>query len=117
AAENAEQLTRDIYGDEIIWLPWQRPGFDLGLQLERVCREHPQAKGVILGGHGLINWANDDKECYELTLRLIEQAAEYIEARDKGAQTFGGAIYQTLDQERRHELFAELLPWLRGQVS
>ncbi|HZG67776.1 MAG TPA: bifunctional rhamnulose-1-phosphate aldolase/short-chain dehydrogenase, partial [Herpetosiphonaceae bacterium] len=117
AASNSERLTREIYGYEIVWTPWQRPGFDLGLKLEEITRRHPQAKGVILGGHGLINWADDDKECYELTLALIERAAEYIEARDKGEQTFGGQRYQALDETRRHAVFAEILPWLRGQVS
>src|SRR5919202_2286391 len=117
AARNSEQLTREIYGDEVVWTPWQRPGFDLGLKLEQICREHPEAKGVILGGHGLINWADDDKECYDLTLALIERAAEYIEARDKGDQTFGGQKYQALDEARRHQVLAEILPWLRGRVS
>lgn len=117
AARNSERLTKEIYGDEVIWTAWQRPGFDLGLKLEQVVSEHPQAKGVILGGHGLINWADDDKECYELTLDLIERAARYIEARDKGDQTFGGQPYQSLDEARRHAVFGEILPWLRGQVS
>jgi rhamnose utilization protein RhaD (predicted bifunctional aldolase and dehydrogenase) len=74
AARNSERLTRAIYGDDVIWKPWQRPGFDLGLVLEQICTDHPQAKGVILGSHGLINWADDDKACYELTLALIERA-------------------------------------------
>jgi rhamnulose-1-phosphate aldolase/alcohol dehydrogenase len=117
AAKNSERLTREIYGDEVIWTAWQRPGFDLGLKLEHILREHPQAKGVILGGHGLINWADDDKACYELTLDLIERAARYIEARDKGDQTFGGQQYQALHEAQRHAVFAEILPWLRGQVS
>ena len=77
ASAHAEALTRAIYGDEVIWTPWQRPGFDLGLILERIVRDHPDAKGVILGGHGLINWADDDKACYTLTLELIERAARY----------------------------------------
>jgi rhamnulose-1-phosphate aldolase/alcohol dehydrogenase len=117
AAANSERLTKEIYGDEVIWTPWQRPGFDLGLILERICKEHPQAKGVILGSHGLINWADDDKACYELTLDLIERAARFIEARDKGAQTFGGQRYEALDQASRHAVLASILPWLRGQVS
>lgn len=117
AARNSERLTKEIYGDEVIWTAWQRPGFDLGLKLEQILSEHPQAKGVILGGHGLINWADDDKACYELTLDLIEQAARYIEARDKGADTFGGQQYQPLDETQRHAVFGEILPWLRGQVS
>jgi rhamnulose-1-phosphate aldolase/alcohol dehydrogenase len=121
AAKNSERLTTEIYGDEVIWTPWLRPGFELGLALQRVCAEHPSAKGVILGQHGLINWANDDKECYDLTLSLIEKAANYIEAKyeAKGghAKAFGGPKYQMLDEVRRREVFAAILPWLRGQVS
>lgn len=117
AAKDSERLTREIYGNEVIWTAWQRPGFDLGLKLEQIVREHPQARGVILGGHGLINWANDDKACYELTLDLIERAARSIEEHDKGAATFGGQRYPSLDEAARQAVFAEILPWLRGQVS
>ena len=117
AAKHSERLTREIYGNEVIWTEWQRPGFDLGLKLEQICRDHPGSKGVILGSHGLINWANDDKECYELTLDLIERAGRFIEERDKGDATFGGPKYRSLDEEGRHSIFAEILPWLRGQVS
>ena len=121
AAKNSERLTKEVYGEEVIWTPWLRPGFELGLALQRICAEHPSAKGVILGQHGLINWANDEKECYELTLTLIEKAANYIEAEyeKKGgdAEAFGGPKYQTLDESRRREVFAAILPWLRGRVS
>jgi len=121
AARNSERLTREIYGDEVIWTPWQRPGFELGLLLERICEEHPNAKGVILGQHGLINWADDDRECYNLTLSLIEKAASYIEEKyqQKGGDTraFGGQKYTSLDAVSRLEVFSAILPWLRGQVS
>src|SRR5919202_2195893 len=60
-AADGEALTREVYGDDVIWTDWQRPGFELGLELQRVVREHPNAKGAILGQHGLINWADDDK--------------------------------------------------------
>src|SRR5215212_6457316 len=117
AAKNSERLTREIYGDEVVWTAWQRPGFDLGLKLEQIVREHPDARGVILGGHGLINWASDDKECYGLTLDLIERAGSFIQEHDKGDKTFGGQKYRSLDEAGRHEVFAQILPWLRGQVS
>ena len=121
AAKNSERLTKEIYGDEVIWTPWLRPGFELGLALQRIVAEHPHAKGVILGQHGLINWANDDKECYELTLGLIEKAANHIEAKYAAnggdAEAFGGPKYQALDEARRRETFAAILPWLRGQIS
>ena len=121
AAKNSRDLTKEIYGDEVVWTPWLRPGFELGIELQRICSEHPQAKGVILGQHGLINWANDDKECYELSLSLIEKAARYIAARyeSKGgdAKAFGGPRVQAMDPAQRRELFAVILPWLRGQIS
>ena len=121
ASKNSEALTRKIYGGEVIWTPWQRPGFDLGLQLQEICRRNPNAKGAILGQHGLINWANDDRECYELSLELIEKAASYIEdqykAKGGDAKVFGGPKYQSLNEEQRHIAFAAILPWLRGQVS
>ncbi|MGQ9550381.1 MAG: bifunctional rhamnulose-1-phosphate aldolase/short-chain dehydrogenase, partial [Roseiflexus sp.] len=117
ASRNGERLTREIYGDEVIWTPWQRPGFDLGLKLEQICREHPQAKGIVLGGHGLINWADDDQECYERTLELIERAARYIEMHDRGETTFGGTQYDALPPRQRRATLAAILPWLRGQIS
>jgi rhamnulose-1-phosphate aldolase/alcohol dehydrogenase len=117
AAEHGEALTKEIYGDEVFWLPWQRPGFELGLQLQQLCKTHPRAKGANLGQHGLINWANDDKECYELSLSLIERAAEFIAAKDKGSNTFGGQKYSQLTESEREKFLAELLPWLRGQIS
>ncbi|SDT85970.1 rhamnulose-1-phosphate aldolase/alcohol dehydrogenase [Verrucomicrobium sp. GAS474] len=117
ASANGAKLTQEIYGDEVIWTDWQRPGFDLGLILQEVAKKHPKAKGIVMGQHGLINWADDDKACYELSLDLIEKAAEYIAQRDKGAKTFGGEKYKALDEAPRRELLSKLLPWLRGKVS
>jgi rhamnulose-1-phosphate aldolase/alcohol dehydrogenase len=117
ASKNGEKLTREIYGEEMLWTPWQRPGFDLGLRLGALCKQFPNAKGAILGQHGLINWADDDKACYELSLELIERAAVFIAERDKGKATFGGQKYERLDPTVRDELLIDLLPWLRGQVS
>ncbi len=115
-ASDGPALTKEVYGDDIIWTNWQRPGFELGLELERVCREHPNAKGAIMGQHGLINWANDDKECYELTLDLIRRAQEFLDARAEKAD-FGGAKVSSLSEEQRKSVLVELLPWLRGKVS
>lgn len=117
ASKDQEQLTKAVYGEEVGWVPWQRPGFDLGLVMGQMAEENPQLKGLIMGQHGLINWANDDKACYELTLDLIEKAADYIAARDKGEETFGGAKYQSLTEAEREALLVELLPRLRGMVS
>src|SRR5258708_18601459 len=117
AARDGKKMNKEIYGEEVFWLPWQRPGFDLGLKLQAMCQQHPKAKGAILGQHGLINWADDDKECYELSLSLIERAAEYIASKDQGDKTFGGQKYSGISEADRDELLFELLPWLRGQIS
>ena len=117
AASNGEQLTREIYGDEVAWLDWQRPGFDLGLVLQETITAKPGIVGIVLGGHGLINWANDDKECYELSLTLIEKAARYLAENDLGVGAFGGAKYASPSEVEREALLAEALPRLRGLVS
>ncbi|BBM68877.1 bifunctional rhamnulose-1-phosphate aldolase/short-chain dehydrogenase [Rhodothermus marinus] len=116
-AKDGPDLTREIYGDEVLWVDWQRPGFELGLKLQELCRRHPSARGAILGGHGLINWADDDKECYLLTLRLIDQAAQYLARFDRGIETFGGRKYPALSKAEREAALVEILPWLRGQLS
>jgi len=116
-AENGKQITQEVYGDEIVWVDWQRPGFELGLEMQRICEAHPNAKGVMLGGHGIINWADDDKECYHLSLSLIDQAEEYLQQNGKSTYAFGGATSNPLPEEERKETLAELLPWLRGRLS
>jgi rhamnulose-1-phosphate aldolase/alcohol dehydrogenase len=115
-ASDGPALTKEVYGDDIIWTNWQRPGFELGLELERVAREHPNAKGAIMGQHGLIDWANGDKECYELTLDLIRRAQEFLDTRAVKAD-FGGAKVSSLSEQQRKSVLVELLPWLRGKVS
>ena len=90
ASANAEELTREMFGGEIGCLPWQRPGFDLGLKLGEMATKHPEYVGVVLGGHGLFTWGETSKACYETTLRIIEQAAEWL-ARQREAPAFGGA--------------------------
>lgn len=117
ASRHGERLTREIYGEEIAWVPWQRPGFDLGLKLRDLCANSPKAKGAILGQHGLINWSNNDKECYELGLEQIEKAARFIESKDKGTRTFDGEQYESIEEGAREDVLGQILPWLRGQVS
>ena len=117
ASKDQKRLTQEVYGEEVGWVPWQRPGFDLGLVMKEACRQNPEVKGIVMGQHGLINWANDDKECYELSLNLIEQAARYIDAQDKGEGTFDGQKYQALSDIELEALLVEVLPRLRGMVS
>ncbi|HUF63682.1 MAG TPA: bifunctional rhamnulose-1-phosphate aldolase/short-chain dehydrogenase [Verrucomicrobiales bacterium] len=117
ACSRSAELTREVFGEEVIHVPWQRPGFDLGLMLSEVCRAHPEAQGINLGQHGLINWAEDGKSCYECSLELIERAARFVEDRERGEATFGGEKYGGLPADRARALTCELLPWLRGQLS
>ena len=116
-AADGPALTREVYGDDVVWTDWQRPGFELGLELQRICREHPDARGVVMGGHGLINWADDDRECYELTLDLVRRAQDFLDARQNGRPDFGGQRTAPLAEAERREVLAEILPWLRGKVS
>ena len=117
ASRDQEALTREVFGGEVGWVPWQRPGFDLGLVMRAEALKNPQLKGLVMGQHGLINWADGDQACYTLTLDLIEKAARYIEARDRGAAAFGGARYAPLAAATREKLLVQLLPRLRGLVS
>ena len=116
-AADGEALTREIYGEEVRWVDWRRPGFELGLQMQDVCRAYPQTRGVILGGHGLINWADDDLECYLLSLRLINKAARVVAEGDLGVAAFGGPRVKRLPEDEPRKRLAALLPWLRGRLS
>lgn len=117
ASVNQEKLTKEIYGEEVLYVPWQRPGFDIGLKIEQLIKDNPQAKGVVLGHHGMSSWSNNDKTCYETALEIIDKAARYIESKDQGENTFGGQKHQTLPDAERKQVLVELLPWLRGQLS
>lgn len=116
AAERGEAITKEIFEGRVGWLPWQRPGFDLGIKLQELIAQNPQLEGVILGQHGLINWAGDDKACYTLTLELIEKAAAYL-ADNAASEPFGGAKYQALPEDEREKLTRAILPTMRGLVS
>jgi rhamnulose-1-phosphate aldolase/alcohol dehydrogenase len=121
ASQNCEKLTQEIFGGEMAYVPWMRPGFELGLAMQEITRKNPKAKSIMMGQHGFISWDNDDKACYTYTLDCIEKASAYIEAKyaAKGgdAKAFGGEKYQTLDEAKRRATFVAVLPWLRGQVS
>ena len=117
ACSRGQELTTAIYGDEVVWVDWQRPGFDLGLVLQETIAANPGIVGIVLGGHGLINWADDDKACYELSLTLIEKAARYLDQHDAGDMAFAGVKHSSMDEVEQAALLFELLPKLRGLVS
>lgn len=119
ASKDGEQIMKEIWGNTVAWLPWQRPGFDLGLQLEKVVQENPALRGVILGGHGLFTWGDTSYASYVNTLEVIEMASEYL-AKNYGVKkpVFGGPqLTDGPDQATRHALAAGALPVLRGLAS
>jgi len=114
ASTAGEATTREIYGGKVGWLPWQRPGFDLGLKLRDHVAANPGLRGVILGGHGLICWGETAKACYDNTIDLIATAARHLNSRGEGRPAFGGTTVTPLCEEARAAAAARLLPKLRG---
>ena len=113
-AANSEALSREIFGELVGWLPWQRPGFDLGLKLRDLVANNPDLEGCVLAGHGLIAWAEDSKNCYERTTRLIAKAQARL---DECTQTpFGGARVLALETQQRLQTATQLMARLRAEV-
>lgn len=117
ASANSRELTKTIFGDDIGWLPWKRPGYELGLWLEKFCLDNPDAKGVVLESHGLFTWADTSEDCYALTIEIINQAIAWFESETAGKTAFGGVKHKTLEARERQEVAASLMPAIRGMVS
>ncbi len=117
ASKNSRELTQQIFGADIGWLPWRRPGFQLGLDLEAFVKANPNSKGVVLESHGLFTWANDAKACYELTLEIINKAIVWFAEKTEGKTIFGGAATESLAAEQRRAIAARLMPEIRGRIG
>ncbi len=117
AAKNSKQLTEEIFGGEIGWLPWKRPGFELGLWLEKFCRENPTPPAFVLESHGLFTWGDTAKDCYETTIRIINKAIEFFDAQGQGKAAFGGQVRKALEPAERRAIAAKLMPAIRGMIS
>ncbi|MGB0432192.1 MAG: bifunctional rhamnulose-1-phosphate aldolase/short-chain dehydrogenase, partial [Bacteroidia bacterium] len=118
AAKDSEAVTKEIWGDTMGWVPWQRPGFDLALNLEKCLNKNPGIRGIVLGGHGLFTWGDTSKECYENSLEVIEMAAEFIEQKRQAAPSvFEEQKIESLDADNRIAQAADLIPVLRGLCS
>lgn len=117
ASKNSKELTQEVFGAEIGWLPWKKPGYELGLWLEDFCKKNREAKGVVLESHGLFTWADDAKECYELTIAIIQKAMVWFADKTAGQDAFGGAVHESLAPEARRAVAARLMPAIRGFVS
>jgi rhamnulose-1-phosphate aldolase/alcohol dehydrogenase len=118
AAKDGERITKELFSGTIGWVKWQRPGFDLGLQLKKCLDENPGIRGIMLGSHGLFTWGATSYECYINTLEVIERCAEYVQDHiNKNKPVFGGQKIQSLPKEVRLQKAAGLAPILRGFCS
>lgn len=118
AAKDGKQITQDLFNGTIGWVNWQKPGFDLGLQLKQCLDENPGIRGIMLGSHGLFTWGDTAYESYINTLEVIERCAQYLEDNyGKKGPIFGGEKLQSLPKEERLDKAATLAPILRGFCS
>jgi rhamnose utilization protein RhaD (predicted bifunctional aldolase and dehydrogenase)/NAD(P)-dependent dehydrogenase (short-subunit alcohol dehydrogenase family) len=114
--DKMEEFNR-TFGHKLIWLPWQRPGFELAMMLREAVTKTPGCDGVVLGGHGLFTWGHTQRECYGNTLTIIDQLGQFVlgHTEQRGAQLWGGTHHSTLPNHR--ELALDLFPFIRGRVS
>lgn len=117
ASSGGEAATRAIWGGEVGWLPWQRPGFELGLRLRDYVAKHPGLRGVILANHGLICWGDTSQDCYENTIELIGAAARHLNERLRATPAFGGQRRAPFTTAERASITADLMPRLRSLMS
>ncbi|WP_207422177.1 bifunctional aldolase/short-chain dehydrogenase [Desertivirga brevis] len=118
AAKDGKKITEELFGGTIGWVEWQKPGFDLGLQLRQCLDENPGIRGIMLGSHGLFTWGDTAYESYINTLEVIEKCAEFLEENyGKKGEVFGGQKIQSLPQDQRKKQAAAIAPILRGFCS
>jgi rhamnulose-1-phosphate aldolase/alcohol dehydrogenase len=115
-AADGEKLTAECFGDRVAWVPWRRPGFQLGLDIAAIAAANPQAIGVVLGGHGITAWGRTSEECEARSLEIIRTAAQFIADRGR-PEPFGPAIYEPLSPAERKARAAALAPVIRGLAS
>jgi rhamnulose-1-phosphate aldolase/alcohol dehydrogenase len=118
ASKDGKKIVQDLFNGEIGWVKWQRPGFDLGLQLQECLEQNPGIRGIMLGSHGLFTWGNTAYESYTNTLEVIERCAEYIETKTKKqSHIFGGEKLKPVEKKKRLDQAILLAPLLRGLCS
>ena len=119
SANGAKKLEefKQKYGRHIVWVPWQRPGFELALMLRKAVEAQPGCDGIILGGHGLFTWGDSQRECYLNSIKTIDQMGEFVQDQQKrlNKPLFGGSVSGAVHD--REEIVSALLPYLRGAVS
>ncbi|MCJ8297789.1 MAG: bifunctional rhamnulose-1-phosphate aldolase/short-chain dehydrogenase [Pseudomonadales bacterium] len=117
ACKNSRAITEQVFGADIGWLAWRKPGFQLGLELSEIASNNPHLKGVVLEAHGLFTWADDAKSCYELSVAIINKAQTWLDSQIQGQAAFGGARVTSLSADKRREVAVQLMPVIRGKSS
>ncbi len=117
ASADSKKLTEEIFGGEIGWLPWIRPGYELGLKLRELTQKNPKLKGAVLEAHGLFTWGDSSKACYETTLDIINRASIWLADKSRGKRPFGAVATPALTIDRRREIAAGIMPAIRGVIS
>lgn len=116
-ADNGQEIAKEIFGNRFVWVPYIRPGFKLSKMIAEGVQNKPNAELVIMEKHGLVTWGETSEESYHKTISIIQEAEDYIEAKAEGKAPFGGANYESLNQGKRENILAQVLPVIRGQVS
>jgi rhamnulose-1-phosphate aldolase/alcohol dehydrogenase len=116
SAENGARLTRECFGGRLEFVPWQRPGFDLGLRVGAMAAGNPGLEGLVLGNHGLVTWGATSREAYQRTLSVIQEAADWLESRSR-PEPLGPLVAPPLPEEERGKLVSTVAPVLRGLLS
>ncbi|MFB5663659.1 bifunctional aldolase/short-chain dehydrogenase [Alteribacillus sp. HJP-4] len=116
-ADNGREIAEEIFGDSFVWVPYVRPGFSLSKMIAEGVKNNPKAELVLMEKHGLVTWGKTSKETYDQTIAVIQEAETYVNKKIKQADTFGGQAYKPLAEKQRKEVLAEIMPFIRGQVS
>lgn len=118
ASANGKQKMAEFnerFGRHLVWLPWQRPGFELALMLRQAVADNPNCDGIILGGHGLFTWGKTQRECYLNSIQTIDELGQFVASHQAGKKSFGGPVAEPL--ENRRDIAAEIFPALRGVLA
>ena len=117
ASKDSKAITQEVFGSDIGWLPWKRPGYELGLMLEKFFTDNPDTKGVVLESHGLFTWGDSAEECYTTTINIINKAIAWFATKTDGVTVFGGAKHQSLDASQRRAIASTLMPRIRSFID
>ncbi|MGO0063398.1 bifunctional aldolase/short-chain dehydrogenase [Brevibacillus fluminis] len=116
-ADNGKEVAQEIFGDRFVWVPYVRPGFTLSKMIAEGVRNNPKAELVLMEKHGLVTWGDTAEACYAQTIAIIQEAEAYIEAKIQEDAVFGGQKFESVPEEERRQILAQVMPVIRGAVS